>query len=262
MKERVFVKFLKEYAVKNGFKYFSSSDDWYISLTKGNKKIETVGYNFPLNNSIAKLVCLDKVLTSQVLEKGNIENVSHFLVFGDYKRKFLGIKTKMVEDLKKTLLDLKYPLVVKPTQGTTGRDVFLCKNFDEVMASGKKIAKQEDFCVSEYVESEFEYRFYMLEGKIEVAFKKIKKDNWKHNLSFGAKPHLLTKTEITKFKTLCEKISKCLSLKVGAIDFLFKEGKPVVLEVNTGVSMDNFSRFSKENEEIARKYHFKILNKC
>jgi glutathione synthase/RimK-type ligase-like ATP-grasp enzyme len=263
MKKRFFETVLEEICGEESLDLKFFSDGWLGQISKDGKMLtHTVGYNFDLNPASAHLLCADKVLTSIVLDQTCLPIVKYFMINNQQKKNYLSMQNTHTKDVDKILGKMDLPVVVKPTQGTTGRDVFLCNSRDEVLEKILKIGNTDDVCISKYIESEFEYRFYVLNNKILFAYKKIKNGDWRPNLSCGAVPELLKNSEIEKYSGLVLNTVKALNLTCGAIDILLPKSGPVVLEVNTGIAMDYFARASKEYYKIAKDAHKKMLQKC
>lgn len=260
MKKRFFETILGEICKEEGYKLKFFSDGWLAKISKNHKTTYTVGYNFDYNSAKTNMICNDKVLTAEVLQQEKVNTIKYFLIHNEGKKNYLGIKTSLEEDINKILEKINFPIVVKPCGGTMGRDVYLCKNKNELLKKSKKLYKKFDICLSEYIPSEFEFRFYILQNEILLAYKKIKeKNNWKHNLSTGALSELLNTEEIIKYQDLVFKTAKSLDLKVGAVDILFDRKKPIIIEVNVGIVMDTFASTSLQNRKIAKEMHRKML---
>ncbi len=90
--------------------------------------------------------------------------------------------------------------------------------------------------------------------------------SWKHNLGQGSLPVLVKdKKEIEKLTNFALKTASILGLKFASVDIVKdKEGIYRILEINSGIMMENFSRLSKENYEMAKHIYrtaiYKNLN--
>lgn len=90
--------------------------------------------------------------------------------------------------------------------------------------------------------------------------------SWKHNLGQGSLPVLIKdKEEIEILTKFALKAASILGLKFASVDIV-KDGKGnyQILEINSGIMMENFSRLSKENYEVAKHIYrtaiYKSLN--
>lgn len=81
--------------------------------------------------------------------------------------------------------------------------------------------------------------------------------NWRHNLGQGAAPDELLKntTERKQLVQLAQKTMEALRLRVASVDIVvFPNGKQQVLEVNSGIMMEQFAETSRERaREVYRQ---------
>ena len=154
--------------------------------------------------------------------------------------------------------------------------------------------------IAKYEEIIDEYRFLMLNGELNLCYKKkrshivgdgvstikellmnkkynipvkinediiLKKGeifiiNWQHNLSHGAEPEIVNDVDPEMLEIAKETV-KVLNLKVGCVDIIinnFSEKK--VLEVNSGLMMNNFSQCKKRDfnyYDIAKNIYKKVI---
>lgn len=85
--------------------------------------------------------------------------------------------------------------------------------------------------------------------------------NWKFNLSGGAKASFDIEKEIkTEILKLATKVANTIDLKFGSIDIIRdKNGKYYVLEINSGVMMDNLIKENENGYEIAKSIYKKAI---
>jgi len=89
--------------------------------------------------------------------------------------------------------------------------------------------------------------------------------SWKHNLGKGAKAVIIDDVEIkNKISILVQQIASVLNIKFASIDIAVIEGEYYLMEVNSGIMIENFaiqipdSRFNYY--EIAKNIYRKALN--
>lgn len=76
---------------------------------------------------------------------------------------------------------------------------------------------------------------------------------WKHNLGMGATPEIVTDAKvIEKLESISSDVSNKLNIKFASIDIIDVNNSYKVLEINSGVMMDNFSTFDNENYDIVK----------
>lgn len=90
--------------------------------------------------------------------------------------------------------------------------------------------------------------------------------SWKHNLGKGSLPVIIKdKKQIEELTSFALKTANILGLKFASVDIIKdKEGIYRILEINSGIMMEYFSRLSKENYEITKNIYktaiYKNLN--
>lgn len=86
--------------------------------------------------------------------------------------------------------------------------------------------------------------------------------SWKHNLGQGARPVIITDQNlIEQLSELAYLCANTLNLKFASIDIIEDDNGLEILEINSGVMMENLATSSDENYIIAKKIYEKaILN--
>jgi glutathione synthase/RimK-type ligase-like ATP-grasp enzyme len=263
MKKRFFVEILREICEENGYDFRSYSEEWLLEIvdTVNNRRTVAVGYNLDLNSGISNLLAQDKVLTSTLLSEKGVYNVKHFQISSDDVRKYLNKKQTQKENIEEILEHINLPIVVKPTQGMAGQDVYLCHTQQDIDDRVAHIARTDDVCLSEYIDSKYEYRIYMLDHEPLFLYRKDKRDDWRHNLSLGAIPEVLNLSDHGDLVDIARRVCRVMNLGCSAIDFLVNDGVYTVLEVNNGISMTHFAAMSSEYRQLAKDAHIKMLEK-
>ena len=80
---------------------------------------------------------------------------------------------------------------------------------------------------------------------------------WKHNLGQGSKPELIKDDKILKkLIIIALSTAKYLNLNFASIDIICDNNNNYkILEINSGVMMENFSRSSSENYQLSKKIY-------
>ena len=79
---------------------------------------------------------------------------------------------------------------------------------------------------------------------------------WKHNLGLGAKAELLEEGPIRKeIETIVAEVAQCLGVRFASIDVALTNEGMKVLEINSGVMMENFAGQDAESREIAKSIY-------
>ena len=89
--------------------------------------------------------------------------------------------------------------------------------------------------------------------------KKELKLNWKHNLRTGAKPKIINNSKLEK---LAIKAASAINIRFASIDIVeTNNNKLLVLEINSGIMMESFAKFSQKNYDIAKSIYKKAILK-
>jgi glutathione synthase/RimK-type ligase-like ATP-grasp enzyme len=262
MAKRNFVGMLRELCDKNDWQIITLSDEWVsqIAAPKLNKTIRIVGYSFPLNTHVSAYSANDKGLTNDLLERAGVPHVKHSFVYSDTLRMRIKTKSTLELEVQSAISAYGLPMVVKPCKGYEGGGVSLCNSVSEVLEKVREISKVEDVCLSPFEDSEFEYRFYMLDDRVLLAYKKVREGDWRHNLSLGAVPVVIDVNKFPDMISLARQAMLVIGLRIGAVDIFDTVDGLKVLEVNSGVSLTYFAAASEENYKKALSVYEQYLS--
>ncbi len=84
--------------------------------------------------------------------------------------------------------------------------------------------------------------------------------NWKHNLGQGAEPEILKEVP-TELKKIAQNAADALNLRFASIDIVKCKDEWSVLEVNSGVMMENLASNGKECYDLAKQIYKKAIRK-
>ena len=303
-KERTVVTLLREIAEENGFDYRTFSYDWVKAFTKNGVSMYVYGYNFPINPTSFTQIANDKACTSEVLTANDIPNVEHsyFMCPNNiHYVKYLGIEGNWKQMI--VLLEKHGKIICKPNSGTGGVGLRIINDEGDLeKAVHEMFSSESTLCICPYYNIENEYRVIILDGEVQLIFRKVRPhvigngvDNiaslcaksgkkadssmgidmsyiptdgeifeigWKHNLGQGSSPEVLTDGET--YDTVSKLALKTLSVLGGrfaSVDCVSIDGKYRVLEVNSGVMMDNFSTASNDNYIKAKSIYKAAIDK-
>jgi len=294
---------IKKICNKNNIKFKLLSKDWVIMLEKDNKTRFITGCKFDLNNHAIGEVLDDKYALYEVLSENNIPTVENNILYPSNNMNDYALDANSSELVKKYFMHHNNNIVLKPCNGTCGLDVYHIVNIDEIDESLNKLFKKnESISYCPYYDIKNEYRVIILNGNIEIVYKKEKplvkgngkdsikrlllnfnyeyfKDklddevydiiledgklyeyNWKFNLSTGAKASFdiesYDKEEIEKIvKDIIDKID----LRFVSIDIIKTNNEFLVLEINSGVMMENLINMVDDVKVVENIYEKAIL---
>ncbi|PPK70202.1 ATP-grasp domain-containing protein [Actinokineospora auranticolor] len=227
-------------------------DHWVAEISRGAARELLIGYTFPLNDAAASQIAWDKVAASAVLESAKVACVGHRLIRPDWA---FGETVDWTPEL---------PVVIKPNVAYGGRGVLLARTADEVAAAvAELLPRYPAIAWSPFLEIADEYRTVFLDGEPLLVFRKVRADNgeWRHNLHFGAVPELCEST-VDGLVDLGRDAMSALGLRFAAVDVVTTAEGVKVLEVNSGVSLERFSRCGPEFAARAGQVYARAVEAC
>lgn len=272
------------------------SKDWIFVLQKNNKVRFVVGYKFPLNNQCTGKICDDKFAMYDVLKEFNIPIVEHFIVFNNYNREKITEYCKnynfnmviknnvgtcgndmfhvenendLFEKLDE-LLSKNCSVSLNPYYDikTEYRIIILDNNAELVYGKKKPIVIGNGKKTIYELLCEFNPNYFISNDKAKNLTKILDKGeifeyNWQFNLSKGAMPFLIK--DQSKTNMLVERakqITEILGVAFASVDLVeLYDGSILLLEVNSGVMMDNISKNFPNGKQIAKRIYSKVIDK-
>lgn len=265
---RQLIKIVKEICQEHGITFQGFSSDWVIQLTANDHTMFIHGYKFPNNNAAIEQICNDKSALSDLLSAHRIPHVPHSYFSSSYNK-----QNPPPQDNRKrmqSLLQEYGKIVCKPNAATGGYGVFkVSSQRDLEFASQEIFSASEAMSISPYRKIQAEYRVIIVNASVGVIYEKkfrvpdadeIVEVSWKHNLEQGARPVIVT--DVFKTEILSELALSCvaaLDAEFVSVDIVEDECGFEVLEINSGVMMENFAASNPENYEIAKNIYQKAI---
>ncbi len=263
-KKRFFVEAINKAAKEQGIEVDWMSGDWICRLQKGDKHHFIYGYNFPLNSATSWEVARDKVGTSMLLANANIPCVIHELFMAPSLSTYISKEGNWNRIFELTN-EWKFPLVCKDNRGTGGNSVYKADTQQDLEIALEEVWKvARGAALSPFYEIENEYRFFVLDDEVVVAYKKIvSPDGWKFNLSKGGTVEMINIDDFPHVIEIVMKAVKELKLKICSVDIVKLKNSDdyLVLEVNTGISTEHFSKDSEDAKILSESLYSKIIFK-
>lgn len=296
--QRQIVKILKDITDNHGWKCGVHSDEWIIEINNGRKTAFIYGYKFPNNNAAVEHICDDKAGLYCILNEHGISAVPHIFYENPNNNSFVDLEGNWKE--QNALLRKWGKVVVKPNQGTGGNGVNRAHDESELKETLNTLFQTTRACaISPYREVMHEYRIIVLSGDVKLIYEKIRpvvigngKDSlivllfnqfpsykavdvedfvpyegqrveigWKHNLGQGAVAKLVTDKTITReLANIARKATSVIGANFVSVDVIESDCGYEVLEINSGVMMESFSRMSQEHYNIAKSIYEDALN--
>ncbi|MFW9259137.1 ATP-grasp domain-containing protein [Nostoc sp. CALU 546] len=232
-----------------------------IKIKLNNKPHYFCNYSTPLINQAVSHLMKDKEYTYHVLNKKiKLPRTVGFLSpFCDIEYK-IYLKFPTIQNI---VLEIKEnfetPVIVKRNSGSSGHNVFLCQNQDEIENALKGIFnvnfKKYDYVAlaQEFIDIKSEYRAVFLNKELVLLYEKdISNAEFAGNLSplhwNGAKAKYINDPQIlSDIANFAKPVFEELDLDYGGLDIVLdRDNQYWLIEIN---SHPNFSIFTRDNGE-------------
>lgn len=287
-------KMIRDICEEEGISFHLVSKDWIIVLEKDSKTRFVAGYKFGVNDHALGLVCDDKYAIYDVLSLYHIPVAEHFIVFRNYDfNKVFSYASKYHNNLVVKVNDGTCGNGMYHVTDTN--DLF--KRIDELLSSSFSISLSPYYEIkTEYRSIIYHDSIEVFYGKKKPSvvgdgihtiyellvefnanyFSKIEKNEkldkvlpkgevyeygWQHNLSKGAMPYYVEDEKLKeRVQSLALRTAHQLGLSFASVDIIeLQSGELMVLEVNSGVMMNNFSHIMDNGENIAKEIYRKVI---
>jgi glutathione synthase/RimK-type ligase-like ATP-grasp enzyme len=256
IRDRLLPKTVRQACSRMGIDVDAYSDSWLLRLAKDGRSGWVYGYKFGINQNVASFIAQDKVATYQLLYAGEVPSVAHYLV-----RSVAG-ESVLVDDLANAS-GLSGAVVAKPLFGTGARGVSRYDSLDKAIAMIRDHSEPA-WAASPYISIEREFRAVMLDDTVLLAYEKqlidTSDDMPIYNLSAGAVPKDISAGELESLALLCRRAMQTIGLRLGAVDVIEDtSGELIVMEINDGIMLEHYARFSDTNYVKAQSVYGSII---
>lgn len=297
MSNRNIVKIIENYCKNNSITLSKISADWILKLTKNSETHFIVGYQFDLNSSATSAICLDKSATSEILELNNIPVVHHELFMtpidmsGNWSKmiNFLNKYKKIVCKINNGtggkdvyFIENEKTLEQAVTKIFSKDEYIALSPFYDIKNEYRAIilnnevkllySKERQFVIGDGISTIFQLiankfsaspKLDLTDIPLNTILKKNEQYNicWKHNLGLGATPKIVSDKNIyDKISSLALTANNAVNGKFVSVDIIETDEGLKVLEINSGIMMENFSAQNSENYKIAEKIYTEAVN--
>ncbi len=294
---RQLIKIIREICTERGITLESYSYDWIIKLSRKDTVMFIYGYQFPLNDAAAELICGDKAALSAVLAGCGIPSAEHIFFMSPSNMHYIGGNGNWLQLTE--LLSRHGRLVCKRNNGSGGNGVYIVSGQAELERTAAEIYRSSrSMSVSPFYNILNEYRVIILNGAVRLIYKKILphvigdgkhavfelayrkyKSNiseleitadlsarpiagerinlgWKHNLGQGSEAVIIKEPAIIKqLSELAARASDALKIKFASVDIIETPDKLMILEINSGIMMENFALSDDDSYNTAKKIY-------
>ncbi len=243
-----------------------------IKIKLNNKNHYFCNYSTPLINQALAHLIKDKEYTYNVLNKKvKLPRTIGFLSpFCDTQYKIYLKFSSIKEIILEIKQNFETPVIVKRNSGSSGHNVFLCQNTDEIEAALQEIFnindKKYDYVAiaQQFIDVKSEYRAVFLNKELVLLYEKdVTNATFIGNLSplhwDGAKAKYINEPQIlSEIANFAKPILEELDLDYGGLDIVLdRDNQYWLIEVN---SHPNYTIFTRDNgEEPVLKIFEKML---
>eukprot|EP00939_MAST-03C_sp_MAST-3C-sp1_P004837 g4837.t1 len=137
-----------------------------------NNVVHVVGYNFPLNTSVAASLAKDKACTYAILSSAGVPAVPHLLFLSPFT-KYVDPRKGSVGKLVDTFRSYGEDVVLKRKDGTSGDETYRVRDLVALERAWHRFTTiSRDFVLSPFYQIRAEYRMIVLDGCVRLAYRK------------------------------------------------------------------------------------------
>lgn len=295
-KEKQFNKIIKQICQEKNIQYEELSDDWIIKLKKENKNKFLVGYKFDLNTQATAEICNDKFALYAVLESEGIQVIKHNIIFKNEESKLnkyfneynndvvlkpnngtcgnnvLHIcEFNKLKDEYNRLINKYYSVDICPFYNIESeyRIIYL-PNKQYIYKKIKPIITGDGIHTVRELLIDFNKEYFSKEENLKnenvsadyvPALGEIIEYEWRFNLSKGAKISNVDDKEKEILMEIVRKIVEVIGVKFVSIDIVkLTNNQYMVMEINSGVMMENLIKLQENGEQIAKDLYGEAID--
>lgn len=253
MKSSIFLRILTEICSEQQISLKHLSRGWLHVLKKSGKTHYIFGYKFELNPAAAAAIADDKFATYEVLKSADLPVIDHEILYhvDNHAGFATGHNTK--EFVQQFWQDHNQQIVIKPNDGTCGRNVLRIQKLDEIEPALERIfLASYSASLCPFVEILREYRTVLLDNEPRLVYAKERGRDWHFNLSRGAES---TENIDPKLREqviqLASTAAQAINLRFCSVDIVETvTHELLIMEVNSGVMI---KRFVRQHPEVYDK---------
>ena len=158
---------------EEGINYKLLSKDWVLMLEKNNMTRFISGYKFDSNSHALGTILDDKYALYEILKEKNIPIIEHKIIYSPTNKLSYATGCNTYEYVQQYFKANNNNIVIKPTDGTCGNNVYHIQNINELTSTLDSLfVKHHSLCMCPYYEIENEYRVILLNGEIQLCYEK------------------------------------------------------------------------------------------
>ncbi|MBR3325660.1 MAG: hypothetical protein IKG14_06455 [Clostridia bacterium] len=171
----VFKKIIEDICYDLSINYKFLSKDWIIMLEKNENRKFISGFKFDLNSHALGNVLDDKYATYEVLKSIDVPVIEHNIVYSPSNKNNYAIDCNNFDYLEQLFYKYNKDVVLKINGGTCGAQVIHLTNKEDLRKQYEMLIKRyHSLSLCPFYNIENEYRAIVLNGKVELLYKKIR----------------------------------------------------------------------------------------
>ena len=168
-------RMFKEISEELGLKCTLLSKDWIFMLEKEGVTRFLAGYKSSLNDHALGMVIDDKYALYDVLKEKRLPVSEYNIVYGERVLEDYAIGCNNFSYVRKYFYDHNQDIVLKPNDGTCGRDVYRVRDINELEELYNRLTRKYfSINMGPFYHIKNEYRFIVFDGQVRIAYKKNK----------------------------------------------------------------------------------------
>ncbi|RJR28480.1 ATP-grasp domain-containing protein [Candidatus Microgenomates bacterium] len=203
----------------------------YLSKTRGtkiiNKKLIDPAYQYYLTSAIDYW-------------KQNIESIP-------FPKSSVILSKKSVESV---IGGYRFPVIIKPTEGRKGKNVFKCESAEEVKRAIDEMEGARAYVVREFIPNDGDIRVFTVGYRAIGAMKRTPKEgDFRSNISQGGSGVAYDLAQNPKVQEIAEKTARAMQTEIAGVDVIIhaETGEPYVLETNPGPQFEGLETYTDVN---------------
>lgn len=157
----------------------------------------------------------------------------------------------------------EFPVIVKPTEGRKGKNVFKCENASEVKQAIEEMEDVRAFVIREFIPNDGDIRVFTVGYKAIGAMKRTPREgDFRSNISQGGTGAAYDLSANPKIQKIAEKTARAMQTEIAGVDVIIhaETGEPYVLETNPGPQFEGLETYTDVNAagEIV-KYFIEVV---
>lgn len=203
--------------------------------------------NIPANMEKPDLLirwgCNSQLNSKKTLNKVEAMSLTNNKLESRYLFQERGIKTPKTSQ---TLIEIPYPMIIRPTNHSQGKQFYYCEDIIEATNAINKIAGAgKSYYISEYIPKVREFGVFIFNGRVSSMIEKVPKNElakeaYAWNVAQGTHTFENINWDNWHIESCIESLKavKALDLDFGRVDIIVdEEGNSYVLEVNSAHSL-------------------------